>query len=87
MAFTENAAGFGAGTKGRIKTLEKKKPITKPVNLEDTFLNEDQAIAALSQKNLSDEDFIQKDEEKQVKKKEVKKEKKVIKKKSAPVPK
>ena len=62
MAFTENAAGFGAGAKHKIKTLEVKKKHDKEVDPEDLMMNEDQAIAAFSMKDLSDEEIKKSDE-------------------------
>ena len=41
MAFTENAAGFGSGSKGKIKTLEKKKAVKKEAKPEDLMMSED----------------------------------------------
>jgi len=76
MAFTENAAGFGTGSKGKIKTQDaSKKKAKKEPKPEDLMMNEDQAIAAFSMVNLSDEDMKVK-EEKSNKKKKVSKSKK-----------
>ena len=57
MAFTENAAGFGAGKGKRIKTLDKTMGVVKKPSLESMMLTEDDAIAAFSMKNLTPADL------------------------------
>jgi hypothetical protein len=69
MAFTENAAGFGSGSKGKIKTQDLKKSAIKETKPEDLMMNEDQAIAAFSIINLSDEEMKVKEEKSSNKKK------------------
>ena len=90
MAFTENAAGFGAGSKSRIKTLDKTLGVVKKPSLESMMLTEDDAIAAFSMKNLTPADLAKQDQEetkKVVKKQAIKPKKKIVKKVKAFVPK
>lgn len=76
MAFTENAAGFGSGSKSRIKTQDKTMGVAKSKpSLESMMLTEDDAIAAFSMKNLTPADLNKQDPEetKKVVKKQAKK--------------